>query len=236
MFTPKIVRIGADSAMNISVKDFSLDALVDQKMNSAPDALKASESLTGEFAQLRAEMDAVKTRRQSAQDELNVIQDNSAKTLALDQEIKALNSRRIALSQKLDALKDKQKSNNRTVDATRRKYRTQVLDEADIICSTLAGAGHEILDQYDFETVIIDEAAQAIELSSLIPLKYRCRKCIMVGGKSSHCTIIMRLIFLSDPQQLPPTVISEKASKWGYNQSLFVRMQKRQPDAVHLLR
>jgi senataxin len=33
--------------------------------------------------------------------------------------------------------------------------------------------------------VIIDEAAQAIELSSLIPLKYRTKRCIMVGGMST---------------------------------------------------
>jgi len=51
--------------------------------------------------------------------------------------------------------------------------------------------------------MVIDEAAQAIELSSLIPLKYGCSKCVMVG----------------DPQQLPPTVISQDVSllhsSWG---------------------
>jgi senataxin len=30
--------------------------------------------------------------------------------------------------------------------------------------------------------IIIDEAAQAIELSSLIPLKYDVTRCVMVGG------------------------------------------------------
>jgi len=38
------------------------------------------------------------------------------------------------------------------------------------------------LEQLDFEIIVIDEAAQAIELSSLIPLRYHCRSCIMVGG------------------------------------------------------
>jgi len=59
----------------------------------------------------------------------------------------------------------------------------EVLQEADVICSTLSGAGHETLEQLDFEMVIIDEAAQSIELSSLIPLKFRCQRCIMVGGE-----------------------------------------------------
>jgi senataxin len=44
--------------------------------------------------------------------------------------------------------------------------------------------------------VVIDEAAQSIELSSLIPLKFNCTRCVMVG----------------DPQQLPPTVISQDVS------------------------
>jgi senataxin len=44
--------------------------------------------------------------------------------------------------------------------------------------------------------VIIDEASQAIELSALIPLKYQPKHSILVG----------------DPQQLPPTVLSQEAS------------------------
>jgi len=71
----------------------------------------------------------------------------------------------------------------------------------------------------EFETVIIDEAAQCIELSALIPLKYGCSKCILVG----------------DPEQLPPTVLSRSAQSFGYEQSLFVRMQKNHPNDVHLL-
>jgi superfamily I DNA and/or RNA helicase len=38
-----------------------------------------------------------------------------------------------------------------------------------------------------FETVIIDEAAQSIEISSLIPLKYDCQRCVLVGGKYNKC-------------------------------------------------
>jgi senataxin len=71
----------------------------------------------------------------------------------------------------------------------------------------------------EFETVIIDEAAQCIELSALIPLKYGCSKCILVG----------------DPEQLPPTVLSRSAQSFGYEQSLFVRMQQNHPNDVHLL-
>lgn len=46
--------------------------------------------------------------------------------------------------------------------------------------------------QNGFDTVVIDEAAQAVELSTLIPLKYGAKRCILVG----------------DPSQLPATVLS----------------------------
>ncbi|KAI1043017.1 hypothetical protein LB505_007884 [Fusarium chuoi] len=59
------------------------------------------------------------------------------------------------------------------------------------------------LEDVEFETVIIDEAAQCVELSALIPLKYGCYKCILVG----------------DPKQLPPTVLSQSAAKFGYDQT-----------------
>jgi senataxin len=163
----KVVRVGADKTMNVSVKDISLDYLVDQKLTS----------------QQAPSDDAGKQLKHQRQEELFQIHNNTARTLALESEIKKLNSLRMTLTQQFDRLRDKQQSDYRTLDATRRKYRADVLFEADVICSTLSGAGHEILEQFDFDMVIIDEAAQAIELSTLIPLKYRCKSCIMVGGK-----------------------------------------------------
>jgi superfamily I DNA and/or RNA helicase len=61
----------------------------------------------------------------------------------------------------------------------------EILDAADIVCTTLSGASSQWLDQskYRFETVIIDEAAQATELSSMIPLRYGCYRCIMIVGQ-----------------------------------------------------
>ncbi|KAI6114047.1 SEN1 N terminal-domain-containing protein [Pisolithus sp. B1] len=187
----KVVRIGHDRSLDVSVMDISLDYLVEQKINSDNQAL-------------RQEIDAVKRAKQEKLEELATTQNNTARTAALEEEIKKLNSRRMILTQQFDRLKDKQKSDNRTLDAVRRRYRMEILQEADVICATLAGSGHESIEQLEFEMIIIDEAAQAIELSSLIPLKFRSSRCIM-------------------------------ACKFQYNQSLFVRLQKHRPDAVHLL-
>ena len=180
---PKVVRVGAPKSMNISVKDVSLDALVEQKVNEDPAAKVSLKDAGNEMSRLRSELESVKRLRQQKLDEMATIHDNTAKTLALEDEVRKLNKHRAGLTHQLDQMRDKQKSDFRAMDAISRKFRAQVLFEADVICSTLAGAGHELLEPYDFEMVVIDEAAQAIELSSLIPLKYRCNRCVMVGGE-----------------------------------------------------
>lgn len=59
-----------------------------------------------------------------------------------------------------------------------------------------------------FDTVIIDEAAQAVEVSTLIPLYYKCKRLILIG----------------DPKQLPATIFSKICEKYNYSQSLFQRL------------
>lgn len=52
---------------------------------------------------------------------------------------------------------------------------------------------------------MIDESAQAIEISTLIPLKYGCERLILVG----------------DPNQLAATVFSRTALRYTYHN--FIR-------------
>ena len=238
LVVPNVVRVGADAVINISVKDISLDQLVDQRLSSDPKQTNgSSSSASATMAALRTEMDVLRNTKALKLQEMTNLRDNVSKQQALELELKLLNSKRMSLSQQLNRIKDQQKSDSRTLDAARRKYRAEVLMDADIICSTLSGAGHEVLQNLDFEMVVIDEAAQSVELSSLIPLKYKSRRCIMVGGMyHSLQYFTFLLICITDPQQLPPTVLSPLANKFGYGQSLFVRLQKSRPDAVHLLR
>lgn len=85
---------------------------------------------------------------------------------------------------------------------------SEILQEAHIVCSTLSGTGQSIILEagVKFDTVVIDEAAQSVELSSLTPLQLECFQCIMIG----------------DPKQLPPTVVSQQAMTFYYDRSLFV--------------
>lgn len=63
----------------------------------------------------------------------------------------------------------------------------RVLSEADVVCATLTGFGAPFLRGilFKFDTVIIDEACQSVEVSALIPLQFQCSRCILVGGKAS---------------------------------------------------
>ncbi|KAI9598799.1 AAA domain-containing protein [Syncephalis fuscata] len=99
--------------------------------------------------------------------------------------------------------------------------RKMLVQRADIICATLSSSGHNLLasTRVRFETVLIDEASQCVELSSLIPLQYDCKRCILVG----------------DAKQLPPTVLSARAIQLNYARSLFERIQTIQPSSVDLL-
>ncbi|CAH9074675.1 unnamed protein product [Cuscuta epithymum] len=89
--------------------------------------------------------------------------------------------------------------------------RASVLSEAVIVFSTLSFSGSPLFSKlnHGFDVVIIDEAAQAVEPSTLIPLANGCKQVFLVG----------------DPVQLPATVTSDVAKKFGYEKSLFQRLQ-----------
>ncbi|KAK4689196.1 senataxin, partial [Tremellales sp. Uapishka_1] len=211
---PSIVRIGQDSSVNIAVKDISLDMIVEAKINADN---RSSDG--GKYGEIQKELEQVKDGIKSKLEELKNVQGHDEAKKRLGTEIHALTAERTRLGQALSRAKDASRDATRHLDGARRAAREAALNDADIICSTLSGAGQESLSASTFEMVIIDEAAQAIELSCLIPLKYGCRRCVMVG----------------DPNQLPPTTFSTEAEKFNYNQSLFVRIANLRPGNVQLL-
>lgn len=80
----------------------------------------------------------------------------------------------------------------------------QLLDGAQVITCTLVGATQRVLEKRKFRTVLIDEAAQALEPACWIPII-----------KAS------KVVFAGDPFQLPPTVKSNKQKKGGLNITLI---------------
>jgi senataxin len=178
---PTIVRIGIESSVNIAVKPVALESLVEARVTSSGGGKDGN----GDYSRIQADLDNVKKQIAVKQEELRAAQGNDEKYKQVEHEIFALTQRRTQLGQQSSKAKDAARDATRHLEGARRAARDAILNEADIICATLSGAGHDSLAPFSFETVIIDEAAQAIEMSCLIPLKYGCKRCIMVGGQSS---------------------------------------------------
>ncbi len=93
-----------------------------------------------------------------------------------------------------------------------------VLESVQVITGTLVGASNRNIRHLTFETVFIDEAAQALEPGCWIPI---------TRGE--------RVILAGDHHQLPPTVKSQKAAHEGLRDTLFEKCIKRQPATARML-
>lgn len=215
-----VIRIGRSDAINDSVKDVILDELVRMKLEGDNGE---QNKLLQEKNKLYEEAGKIKERLNEIRPQMDAARAGNDKSLELklQREFDQLKRNQARIGSKIDEEKQSGNTVSRQNEINRRRYQQEIIDGAHVLCATLSGSGHDMFRNLnvEFETVIIDEAAQCIELSALIPLKYGCSKCILVG----------------DPEQLPPTVLSRSAQSFGYEQSLFVRMQRNHPNDVHLL-
>lgn len=90
--------------------------------------------------------------------------------------------------------------------------------KAQVITATLVGSNHYTVRNLTYDTVIIDEAGQALEPACWIPI-LKGQKLILAGD---HC-------------QLPPTVKSEEAARNGLSITLLEKNVQLHPEAVTLL-
>lgn len=143
--------------------------------------------------------------------------DNSSLANDIRKEMKALNGK---------LLKTKEKGTRRDIQRELRALSkeeckrqqlavTDVIKNADVVLSTLTGAFSRKLESTSFDLVIIDEAAQALEIA-----------CWMAILKGSRC------ILVGDHLQLPPTVQSVEAEKKGLGRTLFERLTTLYGDEV----
>src|SRR5690606_19586267 len=92
-----------------------------------------------------------------------------------------------------------------------------VIEKTKVFTATLVGSQNHFLGDKEFGTVFIDEAAQALEPATWIPL-LRADKVVFAGD---HC-------------QLPPTVKSQEAAQEGLSVTLFEKCVERQQVDVML--
>ncbi len=94
----------------------------------------------------------------------------------------------------------------------------QIIDAADVITCTPVGSISRYLKKRRFNTVILDEAAQALEPSSWIPI-LKAKKVVLAG----------------DPLQLSPTVRSIEAAQKGLSTTMIEHCMQHYPEATNLL-
>mmetsp|Transcript_15732 Transcript_15732/g.23157 ORF Transcript_15732/g.23157 Transcript_15732/m.23157 type:complete len:1124 (-) Transcript_15732:204-3575(-) len=93
----------------------------------------------------------------------------------------------------------------------RLQLETHILDTVHIVMTTLGTAGNRVLEgAQKFEVVVVDEAAQSVEPSTLSALQLGSNHAILVG----------------DPQQLPATIFNVSGRNTKYDRSLFQRLEE----------
>ncbi|MCF0194998.1 MAG: helicase, partial [Bacteroidaceae bacterium] len=94
-----------------------------------------------------------------------------------------------------------------------------LFSQCNVIACTLTGSANRILVGKTFNTLFIDEAAQALEASCWIAIQ-RCRRVVLAG----------------DHRQLPPTLKCREAIRGGLDHTLMQTIVEAHPEVVSLLR
>ncbi|XP_056158905.1 uncharacterized protein LOC115674698 isoform X1 [Syzygium oleosum] len=143
--------------------------------------------------------------------------DNSSLANDIRKEMKALNGKLLKTKEK-HTRRDIQRELRALSKEERKRQQlavTDVIKNADVVLSTLTGAFSRKLEKTSFDLVIIDEAAQALEIACWLAILKGAR-CILVG----------------DHLQLPPTIQSVEAEKKGLGRTLFERLATLYGDEV----
>ncbi|XP_056586884.1 probable helicase senataxin isoform X2 [Triplophysa dalaica] len=207
-----LVRLGSERTISKSLKPFSLDHQTKARAQRVQQTVEAD----------------IQTQKEQLDHSIDILSQRHAKVKKDTPEFNELTKKKLQLLKEREGLSRKIKECR----SKRQESQALVLQNAHVICCTLSTSGSIILENAfrrlghePFSCVIIDEASQAKETETLIPMLYRCPAVILVG----------------DPNQLPPTVVSLKAKELGYDQSLMARLYKslhqsnQQPSPVFLL-
>lgn len=116
------------------------------------------------------------------------------------------------------ALFDEAHKIGREVEKTEQYIMDNLFSKAQIITATLVGANHYTVRNLRYNTVVIDEAGQALEPACWIPI-LKAEKVILAG----------------DHFQLSPTIKSIEASKSGLSKTLLEKSVIIHPESVVLL-
>lgn len=87
--------------------------------------------------------------------------------------------------------------------------RMKIMKEVEVVCATTIASGSDFFSRLSFQGILVDEVAQATEISTMVPVVLR-------GAK--------QLVFVGDHCQLPPSVVSREAERRGLSVSVYSRL------------
>ena len=103
----------------------------------------------------------------------------------------------------------------------------EVWNSTDIVIATHVVCGDPLLESKKFDWVIVDEAGQAVEPATWIPIAH-----LSVQGESS--TRGGKLVLAGDHEQLPPTILSGNRGRLSLAYTLFERFHDILPETSQL--
>lgn len=246
-YKPYLVRVGNAKTVHPNSLPFFIDTLVDQRLAEEKATSGRTETAGDSLSVLRSNLESLAERIKFYEVMRNNLRDGDSNRSPLDGEfvkngelkelslaeidakLITLNDRKKATYKEIANLQAQERRYNEESKALKHKLRRTILKDAEIVVTTLSGCGgdlygvcaesilnhkfHSASESTLFDAVVIDEAAQALEPATLIPLqllKSRGTRCVMVG----------------DPKQLPATVLSNIATKYSFQCSMFERLQR----------
>ncbi|XP_049873921.1 uncharacterized protein LOC126372288 isoform X2 [Pectinophora gossypiella] len=193
----RMVRVGRPEAMHPRAHDISSQQLAQRDAAARQNAEPTHPGLSEEISHLEAKINMWKTQEQDTKDPTRKAYCNSRVSQLVS---------RIALLRGGGGGGGGEVMRAEQLVAAERR----IIEGADIVVTTLASAhNHKMRGlRRRIALCIVDEAGQAIEPETLIPLTLDVTKLTLIG----------------DPQQLPGFICSQRAKKHGLGESLFSRL------------
>eukprot|EP00963_Diacronema_lutheri_P011733 scaffold1440_cov332-Pavlova_lutheri.AAC.33 len=188
---PVLASSGTNAAVDNIVEGL-LARGIDVLRMGQPAKIRASvrqASLEARIAQTNAGREAMKLRNEAEFNIFKAMRTSQEESVNLEAQARDLNARAQSLEQ---------------------AAAKEVLETVQVVAATCAGAGESRLMHHNFKIVVLDEATQATEPQTLIPLT-KGAECVVMAG---------------DPRQLPPTVTSQAALEAGLGETLFEKIQR----------
>jgi predicted DNA helicase len=207
----KAVRVGHPARVTPQLKEHTLDSLIeDHEQYQQSEELRAL-AFEKKDQQEQHTYPSGKYRRGMSNTKIRELAEEGSGSRGVPADKIQDMARWLEIQDEVEELFDK-------ADTLREEAVNEILENKQVICTTNSTAGSDLLDNRNFDLVVIDEATQSTEPSCLIPIR-RGQKVIMAGD---HC-------------QLPPTVKNLKAADEGLENTLFERLAESHPENKNML-